>query len=71
MNALSLTITNLNDGTNEILNADGSSITLTDGTNGTTATNSLNYSVSVSSNTATVTLSGGTLSEAQLQNLMV
>lgn len=54
---LKLTVSNLADGSTEILNADGTDIVLIDGTTGTTATNSITYSVSVSAGTATVTLS--------------
>ncbi|SFG42837.1 putative Ig domain-containing protein, partial [Neptunomonas qingdaonensis] len=65
-----LTVTNVNDGSSEILNADGSAIVLTNGTSGTTATNILSYSVSVTGSTATLTLSGGTLSTAATQTLI-
>jgi len=54
---LKLTVSNLADGSNEVLNAYGTDIALTNGTSGTTATNSMAYSVSVSDVTATVTLS--------------
>lgn len=65
-----LTVTNLADGSDEILNADGTAITLTNGANGTTATNSLSYSVAVAGSTATVTFTGGTLSTAAMQTLV-
>ena len=68
--AMTFTVTNVNDGSNERINADGTAIVLTHGTSGTTATNSLGYSVSVSGSTATVTLSGGTLSVSALQTLI-
>lgn len=55
---LVLTVTNLADGNSEVLRVDGESIVLQNGTTGTTATNSVGYSVTVSGNTATVTLSG-------------
>ena len=70
LTALTLTVTNVNDGSNEILNTDGTAIVLTNGTSGTTASNSLSYSVSVSGTTATVSLSGGTLSTAAAQTLI-
>lgn len=70
ISALTLTVTNVNDGSNERLNADGTTIVLTHGTSGTTATNSLSYSVSVSGTTATVSFSGGTLSTAATQTLI-
>ena len=68
VSGMTLTVTNLADGSNERLNADGTAIVLTNGTSGTTTTNSLSYSVSVSGSTATVTLSGGTLSTAAHTN---
>ena len=70
LSALTLTVTNVNDGSNEILNTDGTAIVLTNGTSGTTASNSLSYSVSVAGTTATVSLSGGTLSTAAAQTLI-
>jgi uncharacterized protein DUF4347/uncharacterized protein DUF4214/hemolysin type calcium-binding protein len=70
LTGLTLTVTNVNDGSNERLNADGTAIVLTNGTSGTTATNSLSYSVSVTGTTATVTLSGGTVSTAAAQTLL-
>ncbi|WP_315709646.1 Ig-like domain-containing protein [Brenneria uluponensis] len=54
---LILTVSNLSDGSSEVLVADGSSIALTNGNSGTTTTNSMSYSVSVSGSTATVTFS--------------
>lgn len=54
---LTLTVANLADGADEILLVDGVAVELTQGTSGTTATNSIGYSVSVSDTTATVTLS--------------
>jgi hypothetical protein len=53
---LTLTVSNLADGANEILGADGTDITLTNGASGTTANNGLTYNVSVTAATATVTL---------------
>ncbi|WP_417451394.1 VCBS domain-containing protein, partial [Kordiimonas sp.] len=67
---LTLTVTNVSDTGNEILNIDGTAVTLDDSETGTTATNSLTYSVSVSGSTATVTLSGGTMSAAATQTLV-
>ncbi|NVK42951.1 MAG: DUF4347 domain-containing protein [Oceanospirillaceae bacterium] len=67
---LTLTVSNLANGSDEILNIDGTAIGLTDGTNGVTATNSLSYSVAISGTTATVSLSGGTLSTAAAQTLV-
>ncbi|MCP4386651.1 MAG: hypothetical protein GY802_00015, partial [Gammaproteobacteria bacterium] len=72
LKGLTLTVTNVNDGSNEILNIDGSAIALTNGNSGATA--SLNYNVNVSvtgtGTTATVVLSGGTLSTAATQTLV-
>ena len=70
LTSFTMTLTNVNDGSNEILNLDGTAITLTNGTSGTTAENSLSYSVSVSGTTATLSLSGGTLSTSALQTLV-
>uniref|UniRef100_UPI0032218C86 DUF4347 domain-containing protein n=1 Tax=Marinimicrobium locisalis TaxID=546022 RepID=UPI0032218C86 len=70
LGALTLTVTNVNDGVDEVLTADGTAIALTNGTSGTTASNSLSYSVSVSGTTATVSLTGGTLSSAATQTLV-
>lgn len=65
-----VTVTNVNDTGNEVLNADGINITLDNGQSGTTATNSLNYNVSKSGSTATVTFSGGTVSAANINTLI-
>ena len=70
LSALVLTTTNVTNGSNERLNIDGTAIVLTHGTSGTTATNSLSYSVSVTGTTATISLSGGTLSAASAQTLV-
>lgn len=56
---LTLTVGNLADGASEILRADGTDIALTHGASGATATNAMNYSVSVVAGTATVTLGKG------------
>ncbi|MHC4880032.1 MAG: beta strand repeat-containing protein, partial [Planctomycetota bacterium] len=70
VSGLTLTITNVTNGSNERLNVDGTTIVLTHGTSGTTASNSLNYSVSVIGTTATLSLTGGTLSTAATQTLV-
>ncbi|GHF12293.1 hypothetical protein GCM10017044_02780 [Kordiimonas sediminis] len=67
---MTLTVTNLSDGASELLNIDGTAISLNDGASGTTSTNSLSFAVSAAGGTATITLSGGTLSEAALQTLV-
>ncbi|PWC19071.1 hypothetical protein DDT52_12275, partial [Brenneria roseae subsp. roseae] len=52
-----LTVSNLTDGSSEILMVDGTSLSLTNGNSGTTAANGMDYSISVIDGTATVTLS--------------
>ncbi|WP_020680921.1 DUF4347 domain-containing protein [Marinobacterium rhizophilum] len=70
LSGLTLTVTNLANGSDEILNIDGTQVVLTHGTNGTTAGSSLSYSVAVTGTTATVSLSGGSLSAAATQTLV-
>ncbi len=53
---LVLTVTNVTDGTDELLRLDGEDITLTDSTSGTTLANGYGYNVSLVGTTATVTL---------------
>jgi len=53
---LKLTVSGLTDGANEKLVIDGVSVSLDAGTSGTTATNAIGYTVSVSGTVATVTL---------------
>ncbi|WP_418642631.1 tandem-95 repeat protein [Vibrio chaetopteri] len=65
---LVITVTNVADATNEKLTIDGTSITLTAGQSGSTS--NFSYAVSVVSTTATVTLTGGTLTEAQMQSVI-
>ncbi|SKA25521.1 Uncharacterized conserved protein, partial [Oceanospirillum multiglobuliferum] len=68
---LTLTVTNVADGADEVLNIDGSAISLTATTAaGTTTTNGLTYAVSLDNGTARVTLSGGELTAEQLQTLI-
>ncbi|RKE03279.1 cadherin domain-containing protein [Marinifilum flexuosum] len=67
---LTITVSNVNNGSNERLNVDGTTIVLTNGTSGTTAGNSLGYNVSVSGTITTVNFSGGTLSTLSLQTLI-
>jgi hypothetical protein len=64
------TVQNLADGSDEVAVVDGSDITLTNTTSGTTTGNSLNYSVSVAGSTATVTLSNGSLSAADAETVI-
>ncbi len=68
--SLSLTVTNVADGASEILSFDGSDVALTNGNSVTTATNSLGVLVSVTGSTATVSFSGASLTDAQLQTLV-
>jgi len=74
LSALTLTITNINDGAtlgaDETLFIDGSAIILTDTNSGTTSTNSLSYAVSLTANTASVSLTAGVLTEAEMQTLV-
>lgn len=69
--AMTLTVTNVTDGAFEILNFDGSVVSLTNGNavNGT-ATNGLNVSVAVVGTTATVSFTGANLTSAQMQTLV-
>ena len=71
LTGLSFTVTNVVDGASEIIGADGSSIALTNGNSGTTTTNSLSFSVTLSGGTATVTLTkAGGISSAAAQTLV-
>ena len=56
LDTLILTITNVYDGSNEILSIDGTDVELTDSNSETTSTNSMTASVSLSGTTATVTI---------------
>jgi uncharacterized delta-60 repeat protein len=67
---LSFTVSGLVDGANEVIVVDGRTITLGETGSGTTVTNSLAYSATVSTGTATVVLSGGSLSAAATQTLV-
>ncbi len=69
---LKLTVTNVNDGSNEILAIDGSNVALTNGNSvPSTLTNSMAVSVSVTGTTATVTISkAGGISAATMQTLV-
>jgi hypothetical protein len=68
---LSLTVTNVNNGTDEVLSIDGSDVALTDGNSLTTATNGMSITVSVTGTTATVTISkAGGISTATMQTLI-
>ena len=67
---LTLTVAGLADGANEILSVDGTEVALTNGISVTTIGSGLSVTVSVSSNTATVLLSGVSLSEPEAQTLI-
>ncbi|RRV15606.1 DUF4347 domain-containing protein [Pseudomonas saudiphocaensis] len=67
---MTLTVTNLADGSNEILRIDGTDILLVDGS-GVTTGNGISYSVSLAGSTATITLgSAGGLSAATAQTVV-
>ena len=68
--SMTLTVTNVTDGSSEVLHFDGSDVALTDANSVVTATNALSVGVSVSGTTATVSFSGAALSAAQLQTLV-
>ncbi|MFN9528923.1 MAG: Ig-like domain-containing protein [Pseudomonadaceae bacterium] len=53
---MTLSVSNLADGSSEILRIDGTDIALTNGTSGTTADNGIGYSVSLTGGTASITL---------------
>ncbi|MBW8830002.1 MAG: DUF4347 domain-containing protein [Burkholderiales bacterium] len=54
---ITLTVSHVADGSNEIMGIDGTDVTLINGSSGTTATNGMAYSVSMAGSTATVTIS--------------
>jgi hypothetical protein len=55
--AITLSVANVADGSNEIIDVDGTAVALTNGNSVTTATNGMTVDVTVSGTTATVTLS--------------
>ncbi|MBR9910946.1 MAG: DUF4347 domain-containing protein, partial [Gammaproteobacteria bacterium] len=63
-----LTVSNVSD-TTEYLAIDGLDIALSNGNSGTTTTNSLGYSVSVTGTTATVTISGGAMTSTTAEGV--
>ena len=68
---LDFTVTNVTDGSAERITVDGTTIQLTNGNSGTTTTNSLSYTVTVASGTATVSLTKvAGITTAQLQTLV-
>jgi hypothetical protein len=69
--SMTLTVSNVTDGADEVLRIDGSDLALTHGNSiAGTATNGLTVNVSVSGTTATVSFTGASLSVAQLQTLV-
>ncbi len=70
ISGLTLTVSGLLDGANEVIVIDGSTITLGANSSGTTATNGLAYSATLSGGTATLVLSAGSLSTAAAQTLV-
>ncbi len=70
LTSLTLTLTNLFDGADERLGADGTIISLVNGNSGSTSTNSLTFSVNVTGGTATVTIGGAGLTAAQMETLI-
>ena len=66
---MTLTVTNVSNGSSEVLNIGGTAVTLNNGNSGT-ITGIGSYSVSVSGSTATVALSGMTRSDAQMGALI-
>ena len=67
---MSLTVTNVSDGADEILAFDGSDIALTNGNSVTTDNNGLGVTVTVAGSTATVSFSDGLLTNDQMQTLV-
>ena len=67
---LTFTVSGLVDGANEVIVVDGRTITLGANSSGTTVTNGLAYSSTLSGATATIVLSSGSLSTAATQTLV-
>ena len=68
---LGLTVSNVNDGSNEIMTIDGSDVALANGNSLTTATNGMDASVSVTGSTATIIISKlSGISSAAMQTLV-
>ncbi|MEQ1902744.1 MAG: DUF4347 domain-containing protein, partial [Pirellulaceae bacterium] len=67
---LTFTISGLLDGSNEVIVVDGRTIALGANSSGTTVTNGLAYSSTVSGGTATIVLSGGSLTTAATQTMV-
>ena len=67
---LTFTVAGLVDGASEVIVVDGRTVTLGANSSGTTVTNGLAYTSTVGGGTATIVLSGGTLSTAATQTLV-
>jgi hypothetical protein len=67
---LQLSVSNLADGNYERLVIDGTEVTLSHGTSGTTSGNAIGYSVSVAGNIAQVTLTSPGISSAVMQTVI-
>ncbi|WP_313409447.1 DUF4347 domain-containing protein [Stutzerimonas kunmingensis] len=67
---ITLEVSGLQDGNDELLLIDGQAVALTDGSTGTTTPGSITYSVSVVDSTATLTLSHAGMDAAQAQALV-
>ncbi|MCF6775531.1 FG-GAP repeat protein [Thiotrichales bacterium 19X7-9] len=68
LQAFTLVVDGVLDTLNEVLSIDGSDIALVNGS-GTTLINALSYTVSVLASTATINITGGTLSEVDAETL--
>jgi hypothetical protein len=66
---LVLTVTNVNDGADEIMHIDGSDVALTNGNSVTTATNGMTVNVTYSTATVTISKTGG-ITTAAMQTLV-
>ena len=68
---LKLTVSNLSNGSSEILVIDNTDVALTNGMSGTTTANSISYSVSVSGSIATITITkAGNITASTMQILI-
>ena len=70
ISGITFTVSGLLDGADELIEVDGTTIALGANSAGTTTGNGLSYSATVSGGTATIVLSGGTLSAAAAQSLV-
>jgi len=64
------TVTNVADGTDEVINLDGSTITLAAGSSGRTSDNGMDYGVSLSGTTATVQVTGFSVTPSTLESII-